>query len=146
VAPRHARLFVALFVATLVVCALVPLNAWPFSSWELFSRLRADRQTGWEEVAVGPHGRERADPIAPHPPKYRGFASIISGFPERSLAQRDALCAVWFQHAVLQFGPRTRVVRIYHLDWLLSNRRGGRAAPPHRRLMWTCSAEGVRAG
>lgn len=133
-------------MATLLVCALVPLNAWPFSSWELFSRLRADRQTGWEEVAVDRRGRERADPIAPRPPQYRGFASIIAGFSGSSVAERDALCAIWLHGAIVRFGPRTQLVRIYHLSWLLSARRGDRAALPHRRLAWTCSAGGVRAG
>jgi len=136
---------VVLFLVTLVVCALVPLNAWPFSSWELFSRLRADRQTGWEEVAVNRSGRERADPIAPRPPRYLGFQPIIADFSGRTVAERDALCAIWLGGAIQQFGPRTRLVRIYHLDWLLSDRRGNRAAPPHRTLVWICSPKGVRA-
>ncbi len=146
VAPGYARPFVALFLATLVVCALVPLNAWPFSSWELFSRLRSDRQTGWEEVAVNVRGRERADPIAPRPPLYRSFASLIVGFPERSSAERNALCGLWLRGASQRFGPGTRLVLIYRLEWRLSDRRGGRAAPPNRTLVWTCSAKGARAG
>ena len=47
-APRYARPFVAVFVGMVVVCALAPLNLWPFSNWELFSRLRGPVQTYWE--------------------------------------------------------------------------------------------------
>jgi hypothetical protein len=140
-APRYARPFVALFLAALVVCALVPFNAWPFSDWELFSRLRTDRQTGWEAIAVDSAGRERDDPIAP----YRTFVSVANHFPGRSAAERDASCISWLHDATVRFGTGTRFVRIYRLEWLLSDRRGNRAASRHRTLTWVCSAKGARA-
>jgi hypothetical protein len=54
-APRYARPFVAIFVGMVVVCALAPLNLWPFSNWELFSRLRGPVESYWEAV-VEDHG------------------------------------------------------------------------------------------
>ena len=144
-APRYARPFVALFLATLVVCALAPVNAWPFSSWELFSRLRTDRQTGWEAVAVDSAGRERNYPIASLRYGYRSLRLIMADFSESSAARRDRLCAAWLRGATEQFGPSTRLVRIYQLEWLLSERRGSSATPAHRTLAWTCSTKGARA-
>ena len=144
-APHYARPFVVLFLATLVVCALAPVNAWPFSSWELFSRLHTDRQTGWEAVAVDRAGRERGYPIASLQYGYRSLRLIMADFSESSVAGRDTLCAAWLRGATKQFGPSTRFLRIYHLEWLLSERRGSRAAPAHRILAWICDVEGARA-
>jgi hypothetical protein len=135
---------VALFVATLVVCAVASLNLWPFSNWELFSRLRTDQQTGWKAVAVDRAGRERDYPVTSLPRGYRGFGFIIADFSKRSVAERDAICGAWLSGATEHFGSSTRLVRIYHLDWLLSDRQGDRAAPPHSTLAWTCSAKGAR--
>ena len=131
----------AVFLTTLIACALVPLNAWPFSDWELFSRLRTDRQTGWEAIAVDSAGRERHYPIDP----YRTFVSVANHLSTRSAAERNAYCVAWLRGATGRFGPGTRLVRIYRLEWLLSDRQGERAAPRHRTLAWTCSAKGARA-
>jgi hypothetical protein len=144
--PRYARPFVVLFLATLVVCALAGLNLWPFSDWDLFSRLRTDQDTGWTAVAVDWAGRARDFPIDSLPHGYRGFGSVMAGLAARSAADRDAVCRAWLRGATERFGPSTRLVRIYHLEWLLSDRRGSRAAPdPARRtLALTCSAKGAR--
>jgi hypothetical protein len=144
-APPYARPFVALFLSTLVICALAPFNLWPFSNWELFSRLRTDRQTGWHAVAVEQRDRVRDDPIGSTPGGYRGFGFILAGFPSRSAVDRDAICAAWLRGAVARFGPETESVRIYRTEWLLSDRRGERAAAPHRTLEWTCTAKGAHA-
>ncbi len=143
-APYYARPFVALFLATLVVCALGAWNAWPFPAWELFSHLRTDRQTGWAAVAVDSAGRERNYPVVSLQHGYRGFGFIMAGFSKRSSADRDAICAAWLRGATEQFGSGTRLLRIYHLEWLLSDRQGKRAAPPHRALAWFCTAKGAR--
>jgi hypothetical protein len=142
--PRYARPFVVVFLTTLAVCAVAAVNLWPFSNWELFSRLRTDRQTGWGAVAIDRTGRARNYPIAALAHGYRGFRFIVAHFADRSGEQRDAICAVWLRGATDQFGPGTRLVRIDHLAWLLSDRRGKRAAPPHRTAAWTCSAGGAR--
>jgi hypothetical protein len=142
--PLHARPFVIALLTVLVVCAVGTFNLWPFSSWELFSRLRTDRQTGWSAVAVDRAGRDRAYPINSQPHGLRGFQFVIARFPERPAAERNAICAAWLAGARELFGPDTQLVRIYHLEWRLSDRRGERAAPPHSELAWTCSAKGAR--
>jgi hypothetical protein len=142
--PRHARAFVAVFLATLVFSALVPVNLWPFSNWELFSRLRTDRQIGWEGVAVDWVGHMRAYPLASLPQGYRGVAAVLADFSKRSAAERDAICADWLGRASKQLGLRMRLVRVYRLEWQLSDRQGNRPAPPHSTLAWVCSAKGAR--
>ena len=121
-APRYARPFVALFLATLVVCALVPLNLWPFSNWELFSRLRTGEQIGWFAVAVDGTGRKH----------------------DYALAQ-DTNCAAWLRDSTARYGPGTRVVRIYRVEWKLSDRHGNRHAPRRVSSAGACSTKGARA-
>jgi hypothetical protein len=121
-APRYARPFVALFLATLVVCALVPLNLWPFSNWELFSRLRTDEQTGWEAVTVDGAGRKHDYALA-----------------------RDVSCAAWLHDSTVRYGSGTRVVRVYRVEWELSDRHGNRKAPRERTLAGVCAAKDARA-
>jgi hypothetical protein len=143
--PRHARAFVVVFLATVVVSAVAGLNLWPFSSWELFSRLRTQQESGWEAVAVGPAGHDHVDPIASLPHGYRGFPFIMDSFSGDSAAQRNAICAVWLHRADHEFGPSTRALRIYRLQWQLLDRVGNRAGPPHRTLTWTCDGSDADA-
>lgn len=142
--PRFARPFVVVFVTTLVVCAVATVNLWPFSNWELFSRLRTDRQTGWGAIAIDRSGRERTYPIAALAHGYRGFVFIVAHFADRTAAQRDAICSAWLRGATAQFGSSTRQVRIDRLSWLLSDREGQRAAPPQHTPAWICDADGAR--
>lgn len=139
--PRYARAFVALFLAAVVVCAVASVNAWPFSSWRLFSRLRSDRQTSWQATAVDASGREQNFPIASIDHGYRGFTRLAGGLAKRSAASRDSICAAWLTRATKEFGPGTESLRIYHLDWLVSRRQGDRAAPPNRTLVWMCNQD-----
>jgi hypothetical protein len=90
---------VVVFTAMLVVCALGPFNLWPFSNWQLLSRLRTDQQTGWDAVAIDSAGRARDDPIASLPYGHRGFASTMAGFSQRSPSARDAICDAWLNAA-----------------------------------------------
>jgi hypothetical protein len=128
-APRYARLFVALFLAAIVLCAAVPLNPWPFSNWELFSRLRTDRRIVWEEVALTSTGREH-DYLLSRLPRGYGVAS----------------CGSWIANASAKLGSDTQAVEVYRLQLLLTHRRGRRAAPPRRTLELACDSKGTRAG
>jgi hypothetical protein len=114
-APRFARPFVAVFIATLVVCALAPLNLWPFSNWELFSRLRSPLETSWEAVAVERGGRVVR----------LGVAGPTS-------------CA-----ALLRI-ESARSVSIYRVQRVLSE-RVGRHAALRRTVAATCTAKDVHA-
>jgi hypothetical protein len=144
-APRFARPFVALFLTVLVVSPLTGSNAWPFSNWELFSRLRSDQQTGWAAESVDSSGRERGYEFRTVPRGRHGFEVTMRDFSRRPAAERNAICTGWLHGAVEHLGPATRQLRIYRLTWRLSDRRGDRAAPPRRALAWTCSGKSARA-
>jgi hypothetical protein len=120
-APRYARPFVAVFVGMIVACALVPLNLWPFSSWELFSRIRGPIENSWAAVVIEPNGHALDYSIRP-----------------------QTGCAPLLRSATGRFGPTTEV-RIYHVQRLLSDRVDGHAAPPFRTFVVTCRARGSRA-
>jgi hypothetical protein len=142
-APRHARPIVVVFTAMLVVCALGPFNLWPFSNWQLFSHLRTDQQSGWDAVAIDSSGHTRDDPIASLPSGHSGFASTMAAFAHRSPSARDAICDAWLNAAAEKFGPSTRLLKIYRLQWLLSDRHGDRPPPRHRTLVLSCSERGA---
>jgi hypothetical protein len=119
-APRYARPFVVVFVGMLVVCALAPLNLWPFSSWELFSRLRDPVVSGWVAVVSAHNDRVRDFAIGPHTP-----------------------CGPFLRSVTERFGPATRV-RIFRVEHLLSDGDDSHPAPPYRTLLVTCTAKGPR--
>jgi hypothetical protein len=133
-APRYARPFVLLFLATLVVCAAAGLNLWPFSSWELFSRLRTDQAAGWDALAVDSAGRTRDDPIPSLPYGHRGFGATMAMFHGDSPSARDAICDTWLNEATRRLGSSTRELKIYRLHWLVSERGG----PRRRKLVVIC--------
>ena len=119
-APRYARPFIAIFVGMVVVCALAPLNLWPFSNWELFSRLRGPVESYWVAVV-----------------EQRGLVVDYTIGPHRA-------CAPLLRSATARFGPATDV-RIYHVELVLSDRADGHPAPPSRTLVAACTTHGTHA-
>ena len=58
--PAHmARAVVYGFLGALLLVALTGSEAWPLSSFRLFSDIRTEESTGWRLVAVTPAGVER---------------------------------------------------------------------------------------
>jgi hypothetical protein len=119
-APRYARPFVVAFVGLLVVCALAPLNLWPFSSWELFSRLRDPVVSSWVAVVSG------------HDVRARHFA-----------IGRHTACDPYLRLVTEQFASATGV-RIYRVEHLVSDGDDSHPAPSYRTLVVACTAKGVR--
>jgi len=120
-APRYARPFVVVFVGMLVVCALAPLNLWPFSNWELFSRLRDPVVNSWVAVVSAHDVRVRDLPIGPH-----------TG------------CNAFLRSVTARFGPATGV-RIYRVERLLPDGDESHPALPYRTLVVACAPRGARA-
>jgi len=141
VVSRYVRVFVAVLLTMLVVCAAVPVNLWPFSNWELFSRLRGDRQTSWQALAVDAAGHVRSFPIDRLPHGYRGFEFEMRSFAAKPAAARNSICAAWLAGAERRLGPSTQVVRIYRDEWRLSQPH----VPPRSTLAWVCGPGGARA-
>jgi hypothetical protein len=142
-APRLVRPFVAAFIATMLICAAFTVEAWPFTAFHLFSHVREDRQTGWAAVAVDGQGVPHPYPLNELSQGYRGFRFLLTGFDDRSAGEKDALCRTWVEGAPKLIGFDAKVVKLYALSWRLSDRRGDRAAPPHRTLRYVCTAGGL---
>lgn len=143
--PRYAGRFVACFLAAVTLCPLTGINAWPFSTWRLFSALRSSRQVSWQAQAVDSSGTERALTVTSTSPGYGGLDHILSRFASGPANRRDAICHGLLQTATERFGPSTVAVRIYRLLWRLSDRVGDRSRPPERTPAWVCQPEGARA-
>jgi hypothetical protein len=141
-APRLARPFVAAFIATMLICAAFTVEAWPFTAFHLFSHVREDSQTGWSAVAIDARGNPHAYPLNELSQGYRGFRFLLVGFDDRSSAEKDAICRTWVAGAPKLIGVDAKAVRLYALSGRLSERRGDRAAPPHRALRYVCTAGG----
>jgi hypothetical protein len=50
----------------------------------------------------------------------------MAAFAHLSPSARDAICDAWLNAAAEKFGPSTRLLKIYRLQWLLSDRHGDR--------------------
>src|SRR5262245_18293979 len=119
-APRYARPFVVVFVGLLLVCALAPLNLWPFSSWELFSRMRDPVVSSWVAVVSG------------HDVRAREFA-----------IGRHTACDPFLRSVTERLASATGV-RIYRVERLLSDGDDSHPAQSYRTLVVTCTASSFR--
>jgi hypothetical protein len=81
------RAFVAVFLTIFVACALLQVEAWPFSGWRLFSHLRSEEARGWQATVVEPDGSERPIPFA--------VLHVLQGFDGLSSEGRAAVCGAW---------------------------------------------------
>ena len=143
-APRWARWFVGVYLATFVVCGVAGLEAWPLTGWRLFADARQARQPGFQAVTVDRAGRETPIPFADLPAGYRGDVQILKGFAGLAPGRQAAVCQAW-AGAVRERGGEVAEVRIYQTVTDVSRRAGDRGAPPERTLRFTChpgSADG----
>jgi hypothetical protein len=146
-APRWARWFVWSFLAALLVCGVIGIEAWPLTGFRLFSHLRYEHQTEWQAFAVRSDGTELRLRLARFPGGYNGFPLVMKTFASRSLGEREAMCRAWMIAASGPQGPAAATIRIYVVDRRLEPRLGRRAAiAPRRSLAYTCGAGVVRAG
>jgi hypothetical protein len=134
---RWTRRFVWAYLVAFVIAGLVGLEAWPLTGWRLFADARTARQLSWEAVTVDRAGRERPIPFADLPIRYQGNVQVLKTYPALAPSERAAVCRAWAD-AVRVRGGDVRQVRIYRLETDVSQRVGGRGAPPRRTLRYTC--------
>ncbi len=144
-APRFARPFAVTYIAAVIACGVLTIEAWPLTGWQLFSHVRSDEQVGWKAVAVDGAGRAHDYPLARLGDGYRGFPFVVGELSSRPAGERATICRAWVRGARELIGVDASAVRIYELRWRLSERRGSRAAPPQRRLRYVCTTGGLHA-
>jgi hypothetical protein len=143
-APVWARWFVGLFLASLVICGTIGIEAWPLTGWRLFSHLRFERSTTWQAFAVASDGTERWVPFSRLPGGITGFPLIARDFDRLGPDRQSDLCQTWSE-AAARWAGHTEPVRVYRVDRDLLPRAGQRAASgPRRALEFTCRGSDVQ--
>ncbi|MEA2932056.1 MAG: hypothetical protein QOI56_841 [Actinomycetota bacterium] len=127
------RAFVAVFLALFVACALLQVEAWPFSGWKLFSQLRTDETRGWLATAVEAEGVEAPIPFGSFPPGHRGELSVLKGFDDLSPDGRRRVCRAWAAE-LGRMGTDVVEIRIY-----ATTRSARHPEDDRRRLRHVCA-------
>jgi len=133
--------FVAVFLVIFLYCGFAGEEAWPFTGWRLFSRIRTEQQTSWVV-----HWSNQQDRLLPFPFDelsfaYAGHMHILSRFPGEGPDEQAAICQAWLE-AIRDRDPKE--LRISRTTWMLSDRDGKRARPPRVEEVYTCDRSGVR--
>jgi hypothetical protein len=135
--PVRARVFVAAFLSAFIVCGLFGIEAWPLTGWRLFSHLRGSSLTTWQAETLDPAGHRTRLQFGHLPRAYRNFTLIMKNFARQSPTEQAAACADWAQ-AARGLGRTVVTVRVYRLEWDLSQRERGRTRPVARKLVYSC--------
>ncbi len=114
------KAFVWGFLAVFALSGLLGIEAWPFSGFRLFSRVRTATVAGWEVTTVDAAGAEQ-------PERFDGrswlhVAEGMAGLPEK---ERLAVCRAW---AIPGAAGSVVEVRVYR-TWTPLDA----SAPPARR-------------
>ncbi len=139
-APWPARLYVMAFVGAIVVCGALSVEAWPFTSWRLFSRERQPIAMSWMATSVDARGRETPVQFGRFSKPNRNFVLIMSSYERMSPQAQEATCRAWARLVRRHGGDAARGLRLYATTRDL-RRHIGRRAPvePAARLRWTCA-------
>jgi hypothetical protein len=138
--PLGIKALMAAFLAAVVVCGAVVIEAWPLTGWRLFSHLRKPRQLGWQATTVSSTGKESRIRFATFPKSYRHLPLIMRDFALKSEAQQEGICRAWAAQVQRVTGQPVRQVRIYRTVVDLRRHEGRRTrVPPRRRLRYTCA-------
>ena len=89
---RGIRLFVGAFLGLFLLGGLIGVEAWPLTGWSLYSRLRHGDQWGWQVLAVGPDGGERAVELQRLPAAFHGVTYFLGGFAGRPAGEKESAC------------------------------------------------------
>lgn len=106
VAPRSARILVAVLFVLLLVPAVVGFDAWPLTGWRLFSLSRDEDQTRWVLEAVDGRGDRRVVSLEELPLRYRHAEWPMAELRGASDDRRDAVCTALLE-AVVDVYPST---------------------------------------
>lgn len=142
VAARVGPRIVVYGLLTLVIGAgFASVEAWPLTSWKLFSAVRQEVQYHWEVVTVGAGGREAPADFGALPVGYRQAHHVLSDFASKAPAEQERLC-VALADAFHREDPDTMTgVRIYRVRSRIRRGPDARSTPPlDRRLHYECAA------
>ncbi len=103
------RVFIRALLVIVVGFGLTSGEAWPLTSFHLFSHERTRVAREYAVAAVGADGGEQRIDFTKLPPEFHGTDREIADFAGWSSARRDAACDAWV-HA---FNARAAFAKIY---------------------------------
>lgn len=138
--PPATKIFVYSFLAVFLVAGLGGVDdAWPIAGWQLFSRVRSERQAGWQAVTVDGAGVERGIPFSSLPRGYRGGAHLFARFDSFSPDRREVACRALATAVREHEGGQVRAVRVYLLVRRRFLRLDHRPETVRRTLRYECA-------
>jgi len=146
-APWPARLYLVAFVGTIAICGALSIEAWPFTSWRLFSRERRAIATGWMATSVDAHGRETPIRFSRFAKPDRYFVSVMSSYGRLPPDRQEATCRAWARLVRRHGASAAGGLRLYATTRDMRRHIGRRErVKPSASLRWTCAdGRGVRA-
>lgn len=108
---RAAKVIVISLLSLLIWSGFAGKEAWPLTSWRLFSRVRTAEQVSWAAVGVTGAGEHVID-FGSLPRPYHGAASILKTWPAMSPRDRLAVCRVWLT-TMSDITPTLQGIRVY---------------------------------
>ncbi len=146
-APWPARLYLVTFVGAIAVCGALSIEAWPFTSWRLFSRERRELATSWIATSVDARGHETRIHFNRFAKPDRYFVSVMSSYERLSPRDQAATCRAWARLVRRRGGSVAGGLRLYETRRHMRRHIGRRErVAPSRHLRWTCAnGHGARA-
>ncbi|MDQ3147596.1 MAG: hypothetical protein M3R01_11825 [Actinomycetota bacterium] len=133
---RGTRRFVLGFLAVVLACAFVGIEAWPFTGWNLYSRRLTDVVTRYRAVTVDTEGAEHGIPWGRLPVAYASTYRQLPSLDRREPDEREPVCEAWAD-ATRAIGGEVEAVRVY---WTESRRDfDGRRTTLRSDLRFTCA-------
>ena len=142
-APVRATTYAIL--AAVLLCGFVRIEAWPLTSFAMFSKARTERVNSWVVQLVDEQGREHAlYPIALDQGN-RGIALQMTTFHGRTSLGQERVCSGWAEVG-RRAGLLVMEIRVYQTTRLLSRRIGERGEAPSSTLGFACREGRVTTG
>jgi hypothetical protein len=137
--PRGARVFVGVFLAVLAVFGFGHFEAWPLTSFHLFSAARESHENRWVATTVDHAGHETPLEQQDLPLGYRLAEWPLQRFPTSSRATQIAVCK-GIAKGARGAGRDVASVRVYKVGESIARDGNHWVVTKQPRLYTTCNA------
>lgn len=110
--PVFVRVAVYAFLTAFVVCGFASIEAWPFSSFKLFSQVRDSERVTWTVEATTSDGESVPITMKDLPLGYGNTILRAAHFDEYTVAERNEICRAWAT-ALLEDDVEIRSVAVF---------------------------------
>jgi hypothetical protein len=142
--PRRARVFIGAFLVVMAVFGFGHFEAWPLTSFHLFSAERKAHETRWVATTVDQSGHETPLDQQHLPLGYRLAEWPLQLFPTSSHATRVAVCR-GIAKGARGAGRDVASVRVYEVEESIARVHDHWVVSKVPRLYTTCGPSEVGA-